>query len=147
MVYLKGYTEWTFLCREASIKERIWKNLGRAWAPFVVLREYGLEPPQECCGSTVLTAACCWPSSHWIPPHKLVSLLMEFVLSPLLFIFCIIWIDIQSWVKDALLEATDPPFDFMQTIWYCLHFLEEGLQHAFSAACEQVGTKFSIKQT
>ena len=27
----------------------------------------------ECCGSTVWTAACYWPSSHCIPAHKFVS--------------------------------------------------------------------------
>jgi len=50
----------------------------------------------QCCGSTVLTAACYWPSSHCIPAQKFVSVSGEFtvgvglrqrcVVSPLLFI-------------------------------------------------------------
>ena len=31
----------------------------------------------ECCGSTVLTGASCWPSSNYIPVQKIVSLSTE----------------------------------------------------------------------
>jgi len=28
----------------------------------------------ECCGSMLLTPACCWPSTHCIPDQKFVSM-------------------------------------------------------------------------
>ena len=88
-------------------------NLSLKRNSFVVLEkhknEFLVNSFGECCGSTVLTAACYWPSRHWIPdmtfvsvPAELkpftlgVSLLQECVLSPLLFIVYTHWIDCHS---------------------------------------------------
>jgi len=46
-------------------------TLGKYMALFLV-KSFG-----GCCGSTVLTGAYCWPSSHRIPVQKIVSLSTE----------------------------------------------------------------------
>ena len=121
----------------------------------------------ECCGSTVLTAASYWTSSHCIPAQKFVSvsgvksqpstvgvvLRQGCVLSPLVFIVHELDrpIDSHSRVDEGvtvgscrinrLLFADD---------LVLLASSRQGLQHAldrFSTPCDRAGMKISTKET
>jgi len=65
---------------KVSLSRKFSRNLGslpKMSPRFCLLREYVRPGPgksfAECCGSTMLTAACYWPSSHCISAHQFVS--------------------------------------------------------------------------
>jgi len=99
-----------------------------------------MESFGECCGSTVLTAACYWPSSHCIPAQRFVSvsggvksqpltlgvgLRRRCVLSPLLFIvYYMNRIYSHSQVnRVSQLGAAGSTVYFLWTILCCLNLL------------------------
>ena len=129
-----------------------------------------VESYGQCWRSTVLTAACYWPSSNCFPAQNFVSGSTELnrnrspcVLhsdkrvrchqSPLLFIVYMNWIDSHNRVDEgSQLGAAGSTVCFLRTIWYWLHPMkyEQGLQHAFDrffTACDPVGVKISTKKT
>ena len=112
----------------------------------------------ECCGSSVLTVACCWHSSLLILFRRLcpcrwgdtsepfalcVGLRKGRVLPPLLFIFYINSIDSQNRVEECVVVGRINHLLFTNdSILLVSSESERGLQHSldrFAAACDQVG--------
>ena len=114
----------------------------------------------ECCGRTVLKAACYWQSCHYIPAQKFLCVLADLICNHSQWALdtekgvCYhhssysIWIDSQSWVDEGVtfVSCRISCLIFSDDL-VLLAFSDEGLQYAvcrLSAACDEAGKKSAI---
>jgi len=118
----------------------------------------------KCCGSTVLTAACCRLSSHCIPDQKFVPVSGELTIPfavgiglrkgcvlSFFFIVYLNWIDSHSRVDEGVTFGSCRINRLLFTDdLVLLASSQQSLQHAFdrfSAACDRTGMKINTKNT
>ena len=90
----------------------------------------------ECCGRTVVTAACCWPSSDCFPAQKFVSMSAE------------LYYNRSPWVLDSDKGvAVGSTVCFLRTIWY-LHPLDKVFNNAlgrFAARISAMSSRYDTR--